>query len=218
MKYDTYLDRIAAPSLKSPVMFVVAILDPEWLTGCLGETVGQSNKERKSLFKDFPLFCFKEKISWTLLSKIFPFYAKKTNILDAFSKISPFYAKKEKISGTLFSKISPFSALKKSLGRSFEDFPFLGREKIVIYCSFQVNIINIVIVIVIVIVIILSGEMLWGGNMWLIVHFRSFVLSILPLSVTTIHPPPPMFFSQTSQCFNVFTFCLPSYRSLAQWA
>ena len=77
-------------------MFVFAILDPEWLTGCLGETVGQSNKERKSLFKDFPLFCFKEKISWTLLSKIFPFYAKKTNILDAFSKISPFYAKKRK--------------------------------------------------------------------------------------------------------------------------
>ena len=202
MKYDTYLDRIADPSLKSPVMFVFVILDPEWLTGCLGETVGQSNKERKSLFKDFPLFCFKEKISWTLFQRFPPFMLKK----------------KRKISGTLFSKISPFSALKKSLGRSFEDFPFLGREKIVIYCSFQINIINIVIVIVIVIVIILSSEMLWGGNMWLIVHFRSFVLSILPLSVTTIHPPPPMFFSQTSQCFNVFTFCLPSYRSLAQWA
>ena len=200
-------------------MFVFVILDPEWLTGCLGETVGQSNKERKSLFKDFPLFCFKEKIAWTLFRRFPPFMLKKTNLLDALSKISPFYAKKRKnLWDALFKDFPLFCFKEKNLlDALLKIFPFFGREENVIDCSFHVNIINIVIVIVIVIVIILSGEMLWGGNMWLIVHFRSFVLSILPLSVTTIHPPPPMFFSQTSQCFNVFTFCLPSYRSLAQW-
>ena len=110
-------------------MFVFAILDPEWLTGCLGETVGQSNKERKSLFKDFPLFCFKEeKNSWTLFRRFSPFMLKRQISWTLFQRFPPFMLKKrKKISGTLFSKISPFSALKKSLGRPLmRRFPFFG--------------------------------------------------------------------------------------------